>query len=158
MLVPAAAEQHTSLDVLKGLIPGANVSIAPNDTGRDHPTVGTLVIIEVVEVVITPNEKSELDVQLHFLVGVHRRGGGGESVVTCACSADLWSAEGASLAGLSNAVVIPSRSSPTLSIYFGRHSLPYSSGDKNNQTVGPNQQKVVPAQPYPSDQEWSSPS
>jgi uncharacterized protein YozE (UPF0346 family) len=66
LLVSAAVEQHYSLDIQNGLIPGVSVSIAPDDTGRDNPTVGTLVKIGAEEVVITPKEKAQLDVRVHF--------------------------------------------------------------------------------------------
>lgn len=66
LVVPAAVEQHPSLDVQRGLVPGVSVSIAPDDTGRDNPTVGTLITLGVEEVVITPVEKAELDVRIHF--------------------------------------------------------------------------------------------
>lgn len=66
LLVPAAAEQHPSLDAIRGLVPGVTVSVAPDDTGRDNPTVGTLVKIGVEELVIVPNEKGEMNVQIHF--------------------------------------------------------------------------------------------
>lgn len=66
LVVPAAVEQHPSLDVQRGLVPGVSVSIAPDDTGRDNPTVGTLVSLGVEEVIITPVEKAELDVRIHF--------------------------------------------------------------------------------------------
>jgi hypothetical protein len=66
LLVPAAVEQHPSLDAARGLVPGVSVSIAPDDTGRDNPTVGTLVRIGVEEVVVRPNEKAEVGVRVHF--------------------------------------------------------------------------------------------
>ncbi|KAF2032398.1 hypothetical protein EK21DRAFT_99036 [Setomelanomma holmii] len=66
LLVTAAVEQHPSLDAQRGLVKGAKVSIAPDDTGRDNPTVGTLVKIGVEEVVITPLEKAEIEVRVHF--------------------------------------------------------------------------------------------
>jgi hypothetical protein len=66
LLVHAAVEQHPSLDAARGLVPGVSVSIAPDDTGRDNPTVGTLVRIGVEEVVIRPNEKAEVGVRVHF--------------------------------------------------------------------------------------------
>jgi hypothetical protein len=66
LLVPAAVEQHPSLDVQRGLVAGVNVSIAPDDTGRGNPTLGRLVNIGVEEVVIMPHEKGELDVRIHF--------------------------------------------------------------------------------------------
>ena len=66
LLVPAAVEQHPKLDGQRGLVPGVAVSIFPDDTGRDNPTLGKLVKIGVEEVVITPNEQAELDVRIHF--------------------------------------------------------------------------------------------
>jgi hypothetical protein len=65
-LVPTSAPGHAELDVQRGLVPGVAVSIAPDDTGRDDPTLGTLVKIGVEEVVITPVERGELDVRIHF--------------------------------------------------------------------------------------------
>ena len=66
LLVPTAVEQHPSLDAQRGIVVGASVSVAPDDTGRDNPTLGTLVKIGVEEVVIRPNEKAEIEVQVHF--------------------------------------------------------------------------------------------
>jgi hypothetical protein len=66
LLVSAAADQHPTLDVQRGLIPGVIVSVAPDDTGRDDPTVGTLIKLGVEEVVIKPLEKGELDFRIHF--------------------------------------------------------------------------------------------
>lgn len=66
VLVPAAVEQHPTLDSERGLMPGVSVSIAPEDTGRDNPTLGALVAIGVEEVVIRPHEKADLQVQIHF--------------------------------------------------------------------------------------------
>ncbi|KAH8719159.1 hypothetical protein GQ44DRAFT_623977 [Phaeosphaeriaceae sp. PMI808] len=66
LLVPTVVEQHASLDAQRDLVKGASVSIVPDDTGRDNVTVGTLVKIGVEEVVISPNEKTEVDIRLHF--------------------------------------------------------------------------------------------
>ncbi|KAF2728005.1 hypothetical protein EJ04DRAFT_120401 [Polyplosphaeria fusca] len=66
LLVPAAAEPHTFLDEQRGLVPGALVSVAPDDTGRDFPTVGHLVKIGVEEVVIRPAEKGVVQGRIHF--------------------------------------------------------------------------------------------
>jgi len=66
LLVPTAAEQHPSLDAGRGLVPGVAVSVAPDDTGRDDPTVGELVKIGVEEVVIKTIERGEVDVRIHF--------------------------------------------------------------------------------------------
>ncbi|KAF2785837.1 hypothetical protein K505DRAFT_330757 [Melanomma pulvis-pyrius CBS 109.77] len=66
LLVPASADQHPILDLQRGLVPGVAVAVAPDDTGRDDPTLGTLVKIGIEEVVIKPTERGELDVRLHF--------------------------------------------------------------------------------------------
>ncbi|KAF2680376.1 hypothetical protein K458DRAFT_407391 [Lentithecium fluviatile CBS 122367] len=66
LLVPAAAGQHPTLDSQRGLVEGKVVSVAPDDTGRDDPTVGRLVGLGVEEVVISPVERGELDVRIHF--------------------------------------------------------------------------------------------
>lgn len=66
LLVPAAVGQHPTLDAQRGLLPGALVSVAPDDTGRDDPTVGVLVKLGVDEVVIRPVEVGEVDIRIHF--------------------------------------------------------------------------------------------
>ena len=66
ILTPTVAETHAVLDEKLGLVPGASVSIAPDDTGRGNPTTGTLVAAGVEEVAITPFQKGELDVRIHF--------------------------------------------------------------------------------------------
>lgn len=66
VLVPAAAPPHTSLDEQSGLKRGVVVSVAPDDTGRDNPTVGKLVAIGVEEVVIEPLEEGKFKVRIHF--------------------------------------------------------------------------------------------
>jgi hypothetical protein len=65
LLVPAA-DQNELLDERRGLVPGVMVSIAPDDTGRGDPTVGSLVKIGVEEVVIVPAERGEINVRIHF--------------------------------------------------------------------------------------------
>lgn len=65
-LVPAAVEQHPSLDAERELVKGRLVSIAPDDTGRDDPTAGTLVALGVEEVVIRPVARGDMDVRIHF--------------------------------------------------------------------------------------------
>jgi hypothetical protein len=65
-LVPAAVAQHLVLDKQRGLLPGVLVSVAPDDTGRGNPTVGTLVRIGVEEVVIQPIKAAEMEVRIHF--------------------------------------------------------------------------------------------
>jgi hypothetical protein len=64
LLVPTAVD--SGVDVQRDLVVGASVSVAPDDTGRDNPTLGTLVKIGVEEVVIKPHDKAELDVRVHF--------------------------------------------------------------------------------------------
>jgi hypothetical protein len=66
LLVPTAVAPHTALDTQRGLIPGASVSVVPDDTGRGNPTMGKLVKIGSEEVVIKPDGKAELDVRVHF--------------------------------------------------------------------------------------------
>ncbi|KAF2476839.1 uncharacterized protein BDR25DRAFT_251226 [Lindgomyces ingoldianus] len=66
ILVPTPAGDYPSLDLQRGLQPGVVVSVAPDDTGRDDPTVGELVRIGVEEVVVRPVEKGEMDVRIHF--------------------------------------------------------------------------------------------
>lgn len=66
VLVPAAAGPHPSLDMQRGLVPGASVSVVPDDTGRDNPTEGKLVRIGVEEVVIEPVGEAEISVRIHF--------------------------------------------------------------------------------------------
>ncbi|KIW88489.1 uncharacterized protein Z519_11058 [Cladophialophora bantiana CBS 173.52] len=55
-LVATPACPHYDLDKRNGLVAGAGVSIAPDDTGRDSPTVGTLVALTPEEAVITPHQ------------------------------------------------------------------------------------------------------
>ena len=66
MIVPAAAPPHDLLDTQRGLTPGVVVNVAPDDTGRDNPTIGRLVTIGVEEVVIEPVTKGGLEVRIHF--------------------------------------------------------------------------------------------
>ncbi|KAH7070757.1 hypothetical protein BKA63DRAFT_83873 [Paraphoma chrysanthemicola] len=66
MLVPAAVGLHPDLDRQRGLGKGVRVAIAPDDTGRDNPTIGTVVGLGVEEVVIVPEGKGEIDVRVHF--------------------------------------------------------------------------------------------
>jgi len=66
LLVPTAVAPHEALDARRGMVPGASVSVVPDDTGRGNPTKGTLVNIGSEEVVIKPDEKAELDVRIHF--------------------------------------------------------------------------------------------
>lgn len=63
-LVPTAVEYQT--EVQRDLIVGKSVSVAPDDTGRDNPQMGTLVAVGVEEVVVKPEAKAEVDVLVHF--------------------------------------------------------------------------------------------
>lgn len=65
-LVPTFAKGKIDLDEQRGLVPGTIVSVAPDDTGRDNPTIGRLVQISVEEVVIEPLKGGEVDVNIHF--------------------------------------------------------------------------------------------
>ena len=71
-LVPTPAGPHQELDRRNGLVPGAEVSVAPDDTGRDSPSTGTLLAITPEEVVIKPREVSDKaaatvgEVRIHF--------------------------------------------------------------------------------------------
>ncbi|KEF56993.1 uncharacterized protein A1O9_07183 [Exophiala aquamarina CBS 119918] len=55
-LIETPAGSHKDLDARNGLSLGVQVSIAPDDTGRGSPTVGTLVALTAEEVVILPQE------------------------------------------------------------------------------------------------------
>jgi len=66
LLVPVAVEQHPVLDTQRGLVPGVLVSVTPDDTGRDNPTVGTLVRIGVEEIVVRPIKVAEMEIRIHF--------------------------------------------------------------------------------------------
>jgi len=66
ILVPAAVESNSTLDESRGLIKGRAVSVVPDDTGKDNPTLGELVALGVEEVVIKPKEKGKVDVRIHF--------------------------------------------------------------------------------------------
>ena len=71
-LLPTPAAPHRELDKRNQLVEGADVIIAPDDTGRDSPTRGTLLAITPEEVVIKPQEVSEGaratvgEVRIHF--------------------------------------------------------------------------------------------
>jgi glutathione S-transferase len=64
LMVPTAGEYQP--DLQRDLVPGVHVSVAPDDTGRGNPTLGTLVRIGIEEVVIKPHKKAEVDVLVHF--------------------------------------------------------------------------------------------
>ncbi|OAL17939.1 hypothetical protein AYO22_11095 [Fonsecaea multimorphosa] len=71
-LLATPAGPHYDLDRRNGLVAGAQVTIAPDDTGRDSPTVGTLVALTPEEAVITPQSASDGtgpavgEVRIHF--------------------------------------------------------------------------------------------
>lgn len=66
LLLPTAVPQLEQLDDLNGLKIGASVSVAPDDTGRSSPTVGRLVALSTEEVVIKPEDRAPIDVNIHF--------------------------------------------------------------------------------------------
>lgn len=53
-LITTPAAPHAALDARIGLVPGVQVSVAPDDTGRESPTVGTLLALTPEEVVVAP--------------------------------------------------------------------------------------------------------
>jgi hypothetical protein len=71
-LLPTPAGPHQELDERNGLVRGAEVIIAPDDTGRDSPTIGTLLAITPEEVVIKPKEVGDGagptvgEIRIHF--------------------------------------------------------------------------------------------
>lgn len=69
LLLPTPRSSHVELDQKTGLVEGAMVSVAPDDTGRSDPTVGTLITMSPEEVVIKPmplERPAEVDVRVHF--------------------------------------------------------------------------------------------
>ena len=68
-LLPTANKVHAELSEKTGLVPGVKVWIAPDDTGRDNPTLGTLIAISPEEVVIKPEKlekEAAVPVFIHF--------------------------------------------------------------------------------------------
>jgi glutathione S-transferase len=67
-VLPTPAPPHTQLDARNGLVPGTKVSIAPTDTGRGDPSLGTLLAITPEEIVIAPEaiDGRKVDLRLHF--------------------------------------------------------------------------------------------
>lgn len=69
LLLPTPRSSHAELDSKCGLAEGSMVSIAPDDTGRDDPTVGTLVALSPEEVVIKPRaleKPAQVEIRIHF--------------------------------------------------------------------------------------------
>ena len=69
VLLPTPRSSHVELDRKCGLLEGATVSVAPDDTGRDNPTIGTLVTLSPEEVVIKPqvlDKAAAVEVRVHF--------------------------------------------------------------------------------------------
>ncbi|EMD00882.1 hypothetical protein BAUCODRAFT_62147 [Baudoinia panamericana UAMH 10762] len=68
LLLPTPRNTVDELDRKCGLVEGAVVSVAPDDTGRNDPTVGTLVAMSPEEVVIRPlvEKPVEVDARMHF--------------------------------------------------------------------------------------------
>ena len=67
-LLPTPAPPLVELDERNGLIQGARVSIAPDDTGMNDPSFGTLSAASAEEFVITPEpiEGRHVDLRVHF--------------------------------------------------------------------------------------------
>ena len=71
-LLPTPAGAHLELDKRNGLTIGAEVSVAPDDTGRGSPTVGRLLAITPEEVVVAPRRSADCasptvgDVRIHL--------------------------------------------------------------------------------------------
>ena len=71
-MIKTPGGQHVELDAKTGLIvgQGLKVSIAPDDTGKDDPTIGTLIGLSPEEVVIEPikldGKDAVVDVAVHF--------------------------------------------------------------------------------------------
>ncbi|KAK0260617.1 hypothetical protein LTR91_000589 [Friedmanniomyces endolithicus] len=69
LLLPTPRSSHTELDRKCGLVEGSLVSVAPDDTGMNDPTIGTLVALSSEEVVIKPqalDKAAEIEVRVHF--------------------------------------------------------------------------------------------
>ncbi|KAK0367266.1 hypothetical protein LTR91_005220 [Friedmanniomyces endolithicus] len=69
LLLPTPRSSHTELDRKCGLVEGSLVSVPPDDTGMNDPTVGTLVALSPEEVVIKPqalDKAAEVEVRVHF--------------------------------------------------------------------------------------------
>lgn len=70
VLLPTPRAAHKVLDEKTGLVEGALISVAPDDTGRADPTVGELVAVSPEEIVIRPEkvegEEVKVDVRIHF--------------------------------------------------------------------------------------------
>ena len=69
MLLPTSRSSHEDLDKQCGLTKGTLVSVAPDDTGRDDPTIGSLIALSAEEIVIEPKEldkPAEVKTRVHF--------------------------------------------------------------------------------------------
>lgn len=69
LLLPTPRSSHAELDRKCGLLEGVLVSVAPDDTGRDDPTTGTLVALSPEEIVLKPQileKPAEVQTRIHF--------------------------------------------------------------------------------------------
>lgn len=71
VLLPTLGSSHRSLNEKLGLHEGIEVSVAPDDTGRDDPTIGKLIALSSEEVVIQPKKlvsagERLIDARVHF--------------------------------------------------------------------------------------------
>jgi len=69
LLLPTPRNSHAELDAKCGVAEGTLVSVAPDDTGRADPTLGTLVAMSPEEIVIEPKpleQAAAVEVRVHF--------------------------------------------------------------------------------------------
>lgn len=69
LLLPTPRSSHPDLEAKNRLQEGSLVSVVPDDTGRDDPTIGTLVAMSPEEVVIKPRElerPATVETRIHF--------------------------------------------------------------------------------------------
>ncbi|KAK4569460.1 hypothetical protein LTR86_003223 [Recurvomyces mirabilis] len=69
LLLPTPRSSHAELDKKCGLEEGALVSVAPDDTGRGDPSIGTLVALSPEEIVVKPmplEKAADVEVRMHF--------------------------------------------------------------------------------------------
>lgn len=68
-LLPTPRAAQTEVDAKCGLTEGSLIAVAPDDTGKASPTIGTLVASSPEEFVITPQaleKPADIDVRVHF--------------------------------------------------------------------------------------------
>jgi len=69
-MLHASTPPHEELNRRNGILPGTEVSVAPDDTGRADPTIGVLIVMSPEEIVIKPQQLDGatplVDVRVHF--------------------------------------------------------------------------------------------